>query len=265
MEKGKERSIGFTLIELLVVIAIIALLLSIMMPALQRVKEKAKATVCQTRMKQWNIVTTAYGNDNNFKFPDYTYKGGGHWWMQPLRPYYTDSKIRLCPSAYLPPTNDGWTSNRRYNECWATHNPFPELDPGDVLYGSLGPNCWLMDISNRAVASQDNYWGSLNQAGFNVPLFLDCWWVDGWPKDADIPQDKPDNGSTWDIVGNHMQRFNTDRHNGRVSAVFVDGSCEMVGLKRLWRLKWHRKFDSSNASTRPEYVWPDWMRNIPDD
>ena len=113
MNAGK----AFTLIELLVVIAIIALLLSILMPALSLVKAKGQAVVCLTRMKQWGIITVTYGMDNGAKFPDSTYGGGGHWWIQPLRPYYSDPKIRLCPLAKLPPDNEGWISDRKYNPC----------------------------------------------------------------------------------------------------------------------------------------------------
>lgn len=56
---------GFTLIELLVVISIIALLLSILMPALSKVKEQARILVCKTNLHQWGIAIMTYTSDND--------------------------------------------------------------------------------------------------------------------------------------------------------------------------------------------------------
>ena len=58
---------GFTLIELLVVIAIIALLLSIVMPALRKVKEKGKTIVCGSHIRSLTQVWVLYTEENNGK------------------------------------------------------------------------------------------------------------------------------------------------------------------------------------------------------
>ena len=66
-----RKKTGFTLIELLVVIAIIALLLSIITPALQLVKERARRILCLNALKQWGIAVISYNvtNDNLMFIP----------------------------------------------------------------------------------------------------------------------------------------------------------------------------------------------------
>ena len=60
---------GFTLIELLVVIAVIALLLSILMPALNKAKDLAMGAACKGNLKNYTLATAMYCDDNGGKFP----------------------------------------------------------------------------------------------------------------------------------------------------------------------------------------------------
>lgn len=65
MKKNK----GFTLVELLVVIAIIAILVSILMPALSRIRDSARMTVCKTNLKALGFGTIQYAKDHEEKIP----------------------------------------------------------------------------------------------------------------------------------------------------------------------------------------------------
>ena len=270
-----RRQRGFTLVELLVVIAIIALLMSILMPALTRVRKQAKAVMCQTNLKGLGVCWSMYLGDNDDYFP-YGWQVGStehpnvdcqDQWTSALKVYYLDMDLLMCPMTTkrtsdliglgLGPWGGGGTfvGWGEFAEEWN-----PPMEAG--VYGGYGLNGYVYnppgDVKVIEAHPTGNNWrrGDVKTAG-RIPLMCDNQWIDHWPHYTDEPP--PWDGYPWGNNDyNGSIRICINRHEGSINAVYLDFSVRPIGLKSIWREKWHRTYDLQ--SPLPE--WPDWMKNF---
>ncbi|MBN2182048.1 MAG: type II secretion system protein [Sedimentisphaerales bacterium] len=259
---------GFTLIELLVVIAIIALLMSILMPALQKVKTSAKAVICQNNLHQWAIAFGSYADEHNGTFWSGDINAGldQYTWCIPLREYYSnETDMLFCPMA----------TKLRGEGAVDPYAAWGPLMWASELNGSYGMNNWCtnpppdMEFIHSSEPTKNNWRNVYNLKNANkIPLFLDCAYIECKPYDTDGPPEYEGDISEYMVSGKQIKRFCMNRHDGYVNGLFLDFSIRKVGLKELWTLKWHKYFDTSNYWTTAGGVqpedWPEWMRGFKD-
>jgi len=274
--RNNRQKRAFTLIELLVVIAIIALLLSIMMPALRKAKQTAQKIICRSNLKQWGMIWKVYADENDGKLPDCTGFGALRGdWILALRNDYPTSKITQCPTAtkfvdYGDPSQDHGGVFSTYRNLYAD---------GSQDFCSYGMNCWTYSTIHWAMnpGGEAKIWKSFEVGGVStstIPLFMDSAYRGAIVhydrfydeiKMADSPEPLPDNG--FDRVMHGIRQFAMPRHGSGVKAgtnvLFMDLSVRHVMIKEMWSLKWHRKFDTGRWKTERASIWPaPWMERL---
>jgi len=280
---------AFTLIELLVVISVIALLMAILLPALQRARKLAGAVVCQANLKQWGTTVALYTEDHQGRLPRDFLVGYSIWFLvgsvvssddpnvpESLHPIDTKG-IACCPMAVKP--GRGHFTYRVSGEIrvegWlgSTFEAWEMTSPGPPFRCSYGLNDWLFHQHFRfddSVPLHFRFRRHLREAGLDIfalrgrekiPLLLDCTMPMARPDNVFEPPRHPG----W---GLGMAPFCINRHNGHVNGLFLDWSVRKIGLKELWTLEWSRQFDTAGPWTKaggalPE-DWPYWMRGFKD-
>ncbi len=260
---------AFTLVELLVVIAIIALLMSILIPALAGVKKQANAVMCQANLKEWGVAFQMFAQDHDGYFPKSV--PAEDYWLRAMLPYVgikdTEKsqarEILLCPSAKR---SKNLPENRKLGTTFSAWGPFAEdfywWFPGAT--GSYGLNDWCANPDEDKETG--TYWGYPAKYAWrstggkwanNVPVLLDCLYTDGFPLHTDLPPEYPDiiidDPMAWS--NNAMRLFCIDRHQGGINGLFRDFTVRKIGLKQLWKLKWHRGFKTDKQ--------PNWATEAP--
>jgi Tfp pilus assembly major pilin PilA len=263
---------------LLVVIAIIAVLLSILMPALRKVREQGNMIKCLANLKEWNLIFSMYLQENDEKF----FSGGNHgiyWWIAQLpdnQQSYKKNKVWFCPknTGTLYDVHSNFTGRFTIFAAWGiftrNYSGVAELCP-DGIAGSYGLNGFLLNTNTPPEQTLEgvqvkDWWKTPQVKGAaQVPLMSEALRFDLWPHETEGPAQ--DEFAAWE--GNRMMgRTCINRHIGFENVSFCDFSARKVGLKELWTFKWHRRFNTQGPWTKAGGVnasdWPEWIRRFKD-